>query len=46
MGTFTIEGDDMSTFKVKVEFSKVNALGDPKRLRLYHWSLKPTANNY
>ena len=46
IGTIMIDGEDMSTFKVKVEFSKLNAIGDPKRIRIYHWALKPTANNY
>lgn len=46
VGVVNIPGDEMGTFKVKVKFNKLQAVGQPKRLRIYHWSLKPTANNY
>ncbi|MFM2290418.1 MAG: hypothetical protein RIS29_231 [Bacteroidota bacterium] len=37
--------DGMASFKIKVKYSKNEASGT-KRMRIYHWALKPTANNY
>lgn len=42
VGTVKIEGEGMSSFRIRVEFYK----GDSKKLRIYHWALKPSANNY
>ena len=42
VGTVTVKGDGMSSFRIRVEFYK----GDSKKLRIYHWALKPSANNY
>lgn len=38
--------DGMSSFRIKVEFSKPEAAGGMKRLSPYHWSLKPSDSNY
>lgn len=46
VGVVNIEGDGMASFKMKVEFSKLMATGSKKQLSIYHWALKPTANNY
>lgn len=46
VGTVMIEGEEMTSFKVKVKMNKLNSVSDPKRLRIYHWALKPTENNY
>lgn len=35
----------MASFKIKVKFSRIEASGK-KTMQLYHWALKPTANNY
>ncbi|MDP4272215.1 MAG: hypothetical protein Q8909_19160, partial [Bacteroidota bacterium] len=35
----------MASFKIKVKFSRNEASGK-KTLMIYHWALKPTANNY
>lgn len=37
--------DGLASFKVKVQFSKIET-GGAKRFKIYHWALKPTANNY
>lgn len=37
--------DGMASFKIKVKFSRIESSGK-KTLMLYHWALKPTANNY
>lgn len=42
VGTVTIQGEGMSSFRLRVEFCK----GDSKKLRIYHWALKPSASNY
>lgn len=42
VGTVKIDGEGMSSFRIRVEFYK----GDSKKLRIYHWALKPSANNY
>lgn len=42
VGTVTIQGEGMSSFRLRVEFYK----GDSKKLRIYHWALKPSASNY
>ena len=46
VGVVNIDGDGMASFKIKVEFSKVMATGSKKSMAIYHWALKPTANNY
>lgn len=46
VGVVNILGDEMTSFRIKVEYAKPNTPGDSKRLRIYHWALKPTANNY
>lgn len=35
----------MASFKIKVKWSRNDPAGI-KRMRIYHWALKPTANNY
>lgn len=42
VGTVTVNGEGMSSFRIRVEYYK----GDSKKLRIYHWALKPSANNY
>ncbi len=46
VGVVTIPGDGMASFKIKVEFNKLESAGAKKVMQIYHWSLKPTANNY
>ncbi|WP_083984919.1 fasciclin domain-containing protein [Geofilum rubicundum] len=46
VGVVQVEGEEMSTFRIKVKFNKVMAIGAVKRMQIYHWTLKPTANNY
>lgn len=46
VGVVKIDGEGMASFKIKVEFSKVMAVGSKKSMAIYHWSLKPTSNNY
>ncbi len=46
VGVVNIEGDGMASFRIKVEFHALNDAGAAKRMQIYHWSLKPTANNY
>jgi len=36
----------LATFKIRVQFNKLETVGGVKSLRVYHWALKPTANNY
>jgi len=38
------EGEAMASFRMKVKYNKPEASG--KRFQIYHWSLKPTENNY
>lgn len=45
-GTVNITGEGMATFRIKVEFAKLNDAGSQKKIQIYHWTLKPTANNY
>jgi len=45
VGVVQIPGDGMASFKMKVEFASLNPAGS-KKMQIYHWSLKPTANNY
>lgn len=45
VGTVKIDGDGLATFRIKVQYVKSNPAGT-KRLRIYHWALKPTVNNY
>lgn len=42
VGTVNVEGDGMASFRIKMEYE----LGTNIRLRPYHWTLVPTANNY
>jgi hypothetical protein len=46
VGVVNVTGNSMTSFRIKVEFSKLSAAGKSKKLALYHWALKPTANNY
>lgn len=46
IGTVTVKGEGMSSFRIRVEFNKPESVGGAKRLRMYHWALKPSANNY
>lgn len=46
VGVVTIPGEGMGSFRVKVEFNKTESAGAKKVMQIYHWSLKPTANNY
>jgi len=36
----------LASFKIKVKFNALETAGGVKSLRVYHWALKPTANNY
>lgn len=46
VGVVNIDGEGMASFKMKVEFAKLQAAGGKKTMQIYHWTLKPTANNY
>ncbi|MDD3077830.1 MAG: fasciclin domain-containing protein [Paludibacter sp.] len=46
IGTVTIPGDGMASFRIKVEFDKLESAGAKKTMQIYHWTLKPTENNY
>lgn len=46
VGVVTVDGDGMASFKIKVEYVGPAAIGTKKTLCIYHWALKPTANNY
>ncbi|MBN1925843.1 MAG: hypothetical protein JW798_08405, partial [Prolixibacteraceae bacterium] len=46
VGAVQVTGDEMSTFRIKVKFNKLQAIGAAKRMQIYHWTLKPTENNY
>ena len=46
VGVVNVTGDGLASFKIKVQFNKLEAAGGAKTLRVYHWALKPTANNY
>jgi hypothetical protein len=46
VGVVNVDGDGMASFKIKVEFSKLMAVGSKKTISIYHWAIKPTANNY
>ncbi len=46
VGVVTIPGNEMSTFRIKVQFNKLESIGAAKKMQIYHWTLKPTANNY
>lgn len=37
--------DGLASFKIKVKFSRIET-GGKKQFKIYHWALKPTANNY
>ncbi|GGH06087.1 fasciclin domain-containing protein [Sphingobacterium alkalisoli] len=45
VGTVMIDGDEVRTFKIKVEFAGLGK-GTAETVELYHWALIPTANNY
>lgn len=48
VGTVTVaseEGEALSTFRAKVKYNALYS-GGTKKMTLYHWALKPTANNY
>ncbi|MCA5003867.1 fasciclin domain-containing protein [Sphingobacterium bovistauri] len=42
VGIVKVEGDQMSSFRIKIEYSS----GNTETLQPYHWTLVPTANNY
>lgn len=46
VGVVQIPGDGMGSFRIKVEFAKLNDAGAQKKMQVYHWTLKPTENNY
>lgn len=46
VGVVEVTGNEMSTFHIKVKFNKLDAIGTAKRMQIYHWTLKPTENNY
>ncbi|MFA9392145.1 MAG: fasciclin domain-containing protein [Prolixibacteraceae bacterium] len=46
VGVVNVTGNEMSTFRIKVKFNKLEAIGASKKMQLYHWTLKPTENNY
>ena len=46
VGVVEVTGNEMTTFRIKVKFNKLQAVGASKKMQIYHWSLKPTANNY
>jgi len=49
VGIVNVTKDDgtsgMASFKIKVKWSRNDPAGT-KKLQIYHWALKPTANNY
>lgn len=45
VGPVMIDGDEVRSFKIKVEFAGLGK-GTVERLDLYHWALVPTENNY
>jgi hypothetical protein len=45
VGVVTVDGDGSASFKIKVKWSRNDPAGT-KMMRIYHWALKPTANNY
>jgi hypothetical protein len=45
VGTITIPGTEMTSFEIKVAFNKIDGTGT-HLLKIYHWALKPTSNNY
>lgn len=45
VGIITIPGDKMTSFRIKVEFAMLGK-GSNEELKLYHWALLPTENNY
>lgn len=44
-GIVTIPGESMTTFTMKVEFALLSK-GTVEELKLFHWALVPTENNY
>ena len=52
VGTVTVEKDPnfpdkyINTFLMKVEFEKLSSATALEELRIYHWALVPSANNY
>jgi hypothetical protein len=46
VGVVKIDGDGMASFKIKVEFNKLESAAAKKTMQIYHWALKPTENNY
>ncbi|MFD1768628.1 fasciclin domain-containing protein [Sphingobacterium suaedae] len=45
VGPVTIEGSEVRSFKLKIEFAGLGK-GNVETLEPYHWALIPTANNY
>jgi hypothetical protein len=52
VGTVKVEKDPnfpdkyINTFKIKVEFEKLSNTTKSEELRIYHWALLPSSNNY
>jgi hypothetical protein len=46
VGTVVVTGDDLTTFRIKVKVNKPETAGGARNIQIYHWALKPTANNY
>lgn len=46
VGVVEVTGNEMTTFRIKVKFNKLQAIGAAKKMQIYHWTLKPTENNY
>jgi hypothetical protein len=48
VGIVNVEGNnEMQTFRIRVKFNKQSqATATTRELRIYHWCLKPTSNNY
>lgn len=45
VGPVNIEGDDVRSFKIKIEFAGLGK-GTVEDIEPYHWALIPTTNNY
>lgn len=46
VGVVNVDGDGMASFRIKVEFEKLQSASANKRFAIFHWALKPTDNNY
>ncbi len=45
VGIVNIEGDEVRTFKIRVEVALLGK-SSTEEMKLYHWALVPTQNNY